>query len=276
MKHMRVRLSLIAAVALSALTLAGCEKSAVPGVPAPAGGGGGGAPAAAAPQNKQDAPAQSDPKMLISNAAKTTRESSSCKFEWKLDAKGGGDTGLGVWTSTGAMDFKANRSKIDSVLGVGDQKMTMSIISDGSTIYMRTVTAGATAEPWEKMDTKELEAQLGQLGGGAAAGKGESPGRDPMSFIDQIKEFATVTPDGSEDIKGVPTTRYKATVDPSKLPAAEGGGEGSMKLWLDAKNRLVRFQVGVSGDGSMTADFFDYDSPVKIDVPAPSEIQGGN
>lgn len=270
---MRTRLSLMAAVALSALALAGCEKSAVSGTPTS--GGGGGSAAVGEPQKKQDAPAQSDPKMLISNAAKTTRESASCKFEWKAEAKGGNDLGIGFWTSTGAMDFKSNRSKIDSVIGMADKKVTMSIVSDGATIYMRTVMDGAPTPLWEKTDTKELEASLGQLGGGARS-EGQSPGRDPMSFIDQIKEFATVTPDGSEDVRGVPTTRYNVAVDSAKLPAAEGDGQGSMKLWLDSKNRLARFQVAMSGDGSITADFFDYDSPVKIDVPSASEVKGGN
>jgi hypothetical protein len=45
-----------------------------------------------------------------------------------------------------------------------------------------------------------------------------------------------------------------------------------MKVWTDAKNRLARFQVGISGDGTITADFFAYDEPVKIEVPAAGEV----
>ena len=71
-----------------------------------------------------------------------------------------------------------------------------------------------------------------------------------MSFIDQIKEVATVTPDGTDTVRGVPTTRYNVTIDPAKSPL--GVGEpGSVKLWTDAKNRLARFQVGISGDRSL-------------------------
>jgi hypothetical protein len=43
-----------------------------------------------------------------------------------------------------------------------------------------------------------------------------------MSFIDEIKEIAIVTPDGSEAIRGVPTTRYNVAVDPGKSPLGVG------------------------------------------------------
>ncbi|MBP2320090.1 hypothetical protein JOF56_000475 [Kibdelosporangium banguiense] len=270
---MRTRLGVLTVVAVSVLALAGCQQAAVSGSPQP---GNGSAGADAQPPAKPDSQPSADPKALISNAAKTTRESTSCKFEWKAEAKAGGDTGVGFWTSTGAMDFKNNRSTIESVMDMGGPKMKLAIISDGTTIYVRTVADGAPPSAWKKMDIGELEQSLGQLGGdGGAAGGGRSPGRDPMSFIDEIKEVATVTPDGSDTVRGVPTTRYIVTVDPAKSPL--GAGEpGSVKLWTDAKNRLARFQVGISGDGTIIADFFAYDEPVKIDVPAADEVEGGN
>jgi hypothetical protein len=268
---MRTRLSVLTAVAASVLALAACQQSAVPGSPQQEGAG----PAGTGAQQpgKPDSAPNSDPKSLISNAAKTTRESTSCKFEWKAEIKAGGDIGVGLWTSTGAMDFKKNRSTIESAMDLGGPKIKLAIISDGTTIYMRSVTEGAPAPAWKKMDTKELEQSLGQLGGAGSGSAGQSPGRDPMSFIDEIKEVATVTPDGAETIRGVPTTRYNVAVDPGKSPL--GAGEaGSVKLWTDAKNRLARFQIGISGDGTITADFFAYDEPVTIDVPAASEVEG--
>jgi hypothetical protein len=63
---------------------------------------------------KPDSAPSSDPKTLISNAAKTTRESTSCKFEWKAETKASRETGVGFWTSIGTMDFKNNRSTIES------------------------------------------------------------------------------------------------------------------------------------------------------------------
>jgi hypothetical protein len=214
---MRTRLSVLTAVTASVLALAGCQQSAVPGSPQQENG----SPATAAQQPAK--PDRPDPKALISNAAKTTRESTSCKFEWKAEIKAGGETGVGLWTSTGAMDFRKNRSTIESTMDLGGgPKMKLAIISDGTTVYMRSAMDGIPAPAWKKMDIKELEQSLGQLGGGGSGGGGQSPGRDPMSFIDEIKEIATVTPDGSETIRGVPTTRYNVAVDPGKSPLGVG------------------------------------------------------
>ncbi|RSM89457.1 hypothetical protein DMH04_05505 [Kibdelosporangium aridum] len=269
---MRTRSGVIATVALCVLGLAGCGTAAVPGSPVPGG----------VEQQAQNPGPQinADPKALISNAAKTTRDELSCKIEAKLEFTGQGGVGVGGWTSTGAFDFKSKRSKVESVMDMGGKKMTMSIVADGEAIYMRTSADGAPAPRWSKTDLKQLEASLGQLGGGANSSQGASS--DPMRFIDEIKEIADVTPDGTETVRGVPTTRYTVTVDPGKIPAEDkdtsgipGDASSSMKLFLDSKGRLARLQMSVSGEGgSMTWDFLDYGVPVKIDIPAPDEVEG--
>ncbi|MCE7006767.1 hypothetical protein LWC34_28650 [Kibdelosporangium philippinense] len=262
---MRTRVGVIVAAALCVLGLAGCGTAAVPGSPLSAGAAG--------------QPVNADPKALIANAAKTTRDELSCKVEAKLEFKG--QSGLGGWTSTGAFDFKSKRSKVESVMDMGGKKMTMNILSDGDALYMRTATEGGPAPRWSKTDLKQLEASLGQLGGGT---KGGGVSGDPMRFIDEIKEIADVTPDGTENVRGVATTRYNVTVDPAKIPADDMDTSGipadassAMKLFVDSKGRLARFWMSMSGDGeggSMTWDFYDYGVPVKIDIPAPTEVDG--
>jgi predicted small secreted protein len=280
---MRTRLGVVAAVALSALALAGCDKNAVSGVPQP----GSNASAAVDGKNpadtsKQNTPA-ADPKALISNAAKSSRDSGSYKFEWKMQAADNGQS-LEAWSSTGEIDLKNNRSKMESALGAGGQKVTISIITDGTTMYMRTVMEGAPAQPWSKMDAKDLEGALGSLGGGAGGESkaAEGPGKDPLSFIDLIKQYTNVTPDGTDTVRGVATTRYNVTIDPSKIgdlgltKDAAGGKAPDMKLWTDGQGRLAKFQMSLAREATMNAEFFDYDSPVNIQVPAASEVKTGN
>jgi hypothetical protein len=279
MSHMRTRLSVVATVVLSVVALAGCGNSAVPGTPLPGSSLG----TVVTEQKKPDEPAKADPKSLISNAAKTTRDAATCKFEQKIQLQGAGDPAVGAWTSTGELDFKNGRSKVDSVMDMGGQKMRMSILVDGQAMYMRTFADGAPTPKWTKTDLKQLEESLGQLGGGTANGGSNGAG-DPMMFIDKIKEIATVTPDGSETIRGVPTTRYNVAVDPAKIPASEkdqsdvpADAASAMKLFVDSQGRLARFQMSMTGDGnggSMSWDFFDYGALVKIDPPAPGEIAG--
>nr|CTQ95770.1 Putative lipoprotein SCO2725 precursor [Kibdelosporangium sp. MJ126-NF4] len=273
---MRTRVGVITAVTLSVLAMAGCEKSAVSGSPQPQSGG------AATQQDapKADSPSNADPKSLIASAAKTTRDELSCKFESKMEIKGEGGPGGFGWTSKGEIDFKNNRSKIDSVMDTGGKKTTMTIVNDGTNLYTRTSTEGAPSPRWTKTDLKQLQSSLGELG--ATGGQGTSS--DPMMFIDKIKEIADVTPDGSETIRGVPTTRYKVTVDLAKLPADQkdsaeipADGSGAIKMFVDSKGRLARFQMSMSGEGAgglMNWDLFDYGTQVKIDVPAADEVDG--
>ncbi|ONI81052.1 hypothetical protein ALI144C_21075 [Actinosynnema sp. ALI-1.44] len=267
---------MIAAVTLSVLAMASCEKSAVSSSPQPQSGG----TATQQEAPKPDNPSKADPKSLIASAAKTTRGELSCKFESKMEIKDDGGPGAVGWTSTGEIDFKNNRSKVDSVMDMGGKKTTMTILNDGNTIYTKTSIEGAPATKWSKTDLKQLQSSLGELG---SVG-GQSAGSDPMMFIDKIKEIADVTPDGSETIRGVQTTRYKVTVDPAKLPADQkdsteipADASGAIKLFVDGKGRLARFQIAMSGDdagGSMNWDFFEYGTPVKIDAPAAEQIEG--
>ncbi|ALG07213.1 hypothetical protein AOZ06_10025 [Kibdelosporangium phytohabitans] len=261
------------AVALSVLAVAGCERSAVSGSPQPQSG----ATVTQQEAPKPDSPSNADPKSLIASAAKTTRSELSCKFESKMELAGEAGPGVVGWTSTGEIDFKNNRSKIDSVMDMGGKKTTMIILNDGNTVYMKTSIEGAPAAKWSKVDLKQLPSSLGELG---SVG-GQSAGSDPMVFIDKVKEIADVTPDGSETIRGVPTTRYKVTLDPAKLPADQKDdteiSSGAIKLFLDSKGRLARIQISMSADdagGSMNWDFFEYGAPVKVEVPPADQIEG--
>src|SRR3954470_12830570 len=101
---MRTRHSLIAVAALSVLALAGCDKEALPGVPTAPGN----QPAAATGGNDKGAaskPAAADPKALLANAAQASHDSSTYKFEYKMDsASGDGETG-GI-SSKGEVDTR--------------------------------------------------------------------------------------------------------------------------------------------------------------------------
>ncbi|MEV4312668.1 hypothetical protein [Actinocrispum sp. NPDC049592] len=243
-----MRCTLVAAVLGAALVLAGCANQTA-GVPQASGDG---AKSSASTAGKPAGKPAADPKALISNAAKSTRDASTAKFEYTMDGAKEADLGM-KFASKGEMDFKANRAKIESVVETDGQKVTMSIVTDGDTLYMRTTTDGAEDGPWTKTDAAAL---AGQLGGGKT-----SPGSDPMSFIDQIKDLATVTPDGTEAVRGVQATRYRL------VPNAGGEELGDSKIWIDGQNRLVRFQVGAKTFGSITAEFFDYGAPVSIEIP---------
>jgi hypothetical protein len=124
---------------------------------------------------------------------------------------------------------------------------------------------------------------------------------DPRELLDFLQaasgEIETV---GAEQLRGVETTHYRATIDPlayeklvspekrpeleslaEQMAAQSGLGAIPVDVWLDGGG-LVRkltmafsaMQPGTSGSGdvSMTFELYDYGEDVAIDLPPASEV----
>jgi hypothetical protein len=280
---MRTRHSLIAVAALSVLTLAGCDKEAVSGAPGAATPGPG-QPATNGGDAKEDTAA--DPKTLLSNAARTSKDSGTYKFEYRLDT---GDEGArtGGFAAKGEVDVRNARFKGTTTLDAGGGNvLAVDVVGIGRDFYMRSATAG---DKWSRMDLDEMA-----KGTPGAAAQVERSGKDPLGYLDKLKEYASSTPDGTDTVRGQAATRYRVVVDRDKVLAqaeetGDGGGQvdpvalmaaqGDAKVWLDSKGRVVRFTFsGAAADGTtggFNAELYDYDLPVSIEAPAASEV-GGN
>ena len=121
---------------------------------------------------------------------------------------------------------------------------------------------------------------------------------NPAQFLQYLRATAgTVTPVGSELVRGVPTTHYRATIDLervadvmpsaersqlragiSKLIAQTGTSKIPVDAWVD-NQRLVRriamsLQMG-SGGGNLqlrvTIELFDFGATPPVSAPASSE-----
>jgi hypothetical protein len=277
---MRTRHSLIAVAALSVLTLAGCDKEAVSGAPSAATPGAGQATATIGGDAKKDTPA--DPKALLANAARTSKDSSTYKFEYKIDASDKGVEGSGI-SATGEIDVKNNKFKAQSTMDAGGgHKLVFDVVVVGKDFYMKSAAGG---DKWMKTNLDDLANSLP-----GAGGQNQQSGKDPVSYLDKLKDYASSTPDGTDTIRGQAATRYKVVVDKDKVlaqakegdnadPVALMAAQGDAKIWLDSKGRLVKaFFGGADADGnkgSFTTELYDYDQPVTIEAPAASEV-GGN
>src|SRR3954447_2201429 len=142
---MRTRHSLIAVAALSVLALAGCDKEAVSGAPSAATPGAGQPAATGGGEPKKDTPA--DPKSLLSNAARTSKESGTYKFEYKIDTSDKGAEGGGI-SATGEIDVKNNKFKAESTMDAGGgHKLVFNVVVVGKDFYMKSATGG---DKWMK------------------------------------------------------------------------------------------------------------------------------
>lgn len=117
-------------------------------------------------------------------------------------------------------------------------------------------------------------------------------GADPTSALDRLRqEGATVEQVGREEVRGVPTTRYRFHLD--EAPAASDGHHGlAGEVWVDDEGRLRRVttaapaatgdepagaaqpggeaQAPFLGDVTTTTDFFDFGAAVDV-APPPAE-----
>lgn len=78
---------------------------------------------------------------------------------------------------------------------------------------------------------------------------------DPAAFLEQVREHATTfTEVGPEEVDGVATTHYRATVADEDL--------GTVEVWVDDQDRPRRLEA----EGA-TMSFTDYEVPVDIAAP---------
>jgi hypothetical protein len=150
---------------------------------------------------------------------------------------------------------------------------------------------------WLELDAEKIGQSLGidvsQL----------SQYNDPTKMLDYLRSSGKVEEVGDEDIRGVGTTHYRATVDIAKAAKSLGGtGKASgagldqlVKFLGDSKvpvdvyigdDKLVRrmtMRLAPSGNAAasgfemnMTMDLYDYGTPVNISAPPKSEVYDGS
>jgi hypothetical protein len=167
----------------------------------------------------------------------------------------------------GVFDLKAGRGRMRMTMSApttGEIKFDELI--DGLVVYVHSdaITAGLPfGKHWIKVDVEELGreqgfdlAQLQQLGGGS----------DPTQWLTTLNNAGRVEQLGTEDIRGVPTTHYRATIDVDHraLPT---------DIWIDGqglvRRQAVSYAIGQPSPMQMqfTMDFERFGVPVDVHPP---------
>ena len=167
----------------------------------------------------------------------------------------------------------------------------LEIVVDGDATYLRVpMLEGLTgATGWLSLSVDDLSQAGGTLGlpGGST---------DPLQILEALRGVGNVEEVGSEDVRGVPTTRYEATIDLAtalaQAPAEQRDhleaqlgeldatlDELPVSTWIDADGLVRRLQIalgagtiGAAGPVTMVVELFDYGEPVDIVVPAPEDV----
>lgn len=185
---------------------------------------------------------------------------------------------------------------------LGTSSLRIGMIMSAGSVYLRLPTAmaqqipGLGSRPWLKVDVGKLPGVpgLSSLGADPALS-------DPSRMLDYLKAISDgVVSEGQQQLDGVPTTRYHATIDPSRLPdvvpasdrpalqqAVSGleqatGGQGiPVDVWIDAAHLVRRMEMsigaaGVPGTGiqeTAIADFTDYGPQAPPRPPSAGQVQ---
>ena len=263
------------------------------------------------------------PSETLVHAASLFGEQPGYNFSTELTLSGIPETGgapLSI-TASGSTDVARNRTAVSLDLGglvaaarfagesgaefeamLGDGRID--VIQDGSTIYLRMPflarEAGVTT-PWLSLTMSDVPATAeGRLPGlfGQLAGAGS-----PAAYFMQLRAMdGTVVENGTGDVRGVATTRYRGTLDLAKLlghslPATDASRDVMMpffealklpyEVWVDAEGLPRRLTAtldfrsfapagAVAAEPApaltFTYDLFDFGAPTAIALPVDSAV----
>jgi hypothetical protein len=275
-----------AAVAtLSLVTLAAC------------GGGGDGA--------KSAAPASQSPETTTTNAAPTPLELvlassgkaadvSTMRFSLTMG------TPDGSFTGEGAMDtgkpLMSMTMDMASLLPPEERKdgTKVSVVLNDQAMYMQIpgLAQETGGKHWMRLDLATLGGD-NPFGAMAEQFRNADPSKS-MEFLAGVKDATVV---GTEDVRGVPTTHYKITIDlqqamtqmPENLKGfvsevfsqMPGGGLLPGDVWLggDGLPRRLSYEMSVPGGAGgapvvlrFSMDTFDFGQPLSVTIPADNDI----
>lgn len=166
----------------------------------------------------------------------------------------------------------------------------LEVVTDGDSAYVRSEAlaklAGDPSKPWVR------------LSGGERSGIDDfamGPNRNtPTSMVEALRGAGVdVTDLGTEQVGGVDTTHYRATIDPAKaaeqLPADKRdefrkGLQSAdaqpipFDIWVDGQDRVRRIEATFSGGAepgtaTITAEFGGYGEPQQIEIPPADQVQ---
>jgi hypothetical protein len=187
-------------------------------------------------------------------------------------------------------DEDRSRTVLTVSLPGSEKTFQMKMISDGTTVYMSSSRFGSLPDgaKWVGLD---LDFALEEGTESLAPAQPDAEG--------QLELLARVSDDihdlGKEDVRGVPTTRYRGTIpvtdqaermrnvgaDELAEDLENDGSPAEVEVWVDTKGlvrrmRLVQTAPQVGSDEitttKMQMEFFDFGIEPKIDAPDSSEV----
>jgi hypothetical protein len=258
----------------------------------------------------------------LSESAKSSAAEESARFSFAMTMTA---PGLGQelgFTGEGAFDKAADRSSMSfdmssfaQLLGSGlgalggssgapdlgdPDGWKIEVMQDGQIVYMRFPLIEERlpdGKSWVKIDA----AQAARMQGFDLEQLKQIGSNDPRSLLQFLEAVAgQIETVGPEEVRGVPTTHYRATIDLRRyadlfppeqreqaasifdsLLAQTGLSTMPVDIWLDEKERVLKAELRMSAaqpgtangfDATMSVELYDYGEPVDLDLPSADEV----
>jgi hypothetical protein len=191
------------------------------------------------------------------------KDASSSRIEWKLEGKDLPDWAL--MRSTGSIDYANGRGEM-VIKGKSDSAPEARALFIGNDAYLGVAVGGTMY--WMKSSADDATgAHRFEPGPG-----GTSPDRLLRELVKSSKKVEKL---GSEEIRGVTTTHYRAHLDKTKLGLRGSADEpGFVDAWIDEQGlpRRIRVPFGGENEAAGVFDLFDFGVQVDVEVPPADEI----
>jgi hypothetical protein len=247
-----------------------------------------------APTSTQAAVGEQVEASVITEAAAKTAEVKTARVATLVRVvEPGGQQRFG---GQGRFDFDRRAGQMTLRLIEGDGSgfgSATAVFVDSSVYYRLPVSALAGGKRWIKLDLQDVadasSLDFGPLVQGSQA--------DPTQYLLWLSALGPgITKIGEEDVRGVPTSRYRATVDLNALEAQAPPGKEDewaayvqtlrdrlglasipVEVWVDKEGLIRRFnhEYGFSAEGTtavVTTELFDFGAPVDVTAPPPDQV----
>ena len=191
------------------------------------------------------------------------KDASSSRIEWRLEGKGVPDWAL--MRSTGSIDYANSRGEM-VIKGKSDSAPEARALFIGHDSYLG-VKVGGTMY-WMK---QSIDGTSGVHRFEPGPG-GTSPDRLMKALVKSSKKVEKL---GSEEIRGVTATHYRAHLDKTNPGLGILKYEpGIVDAWIDEQGlpRRVRIPDGSENESAVVFDLFDFGVPVDVEAPAANQI----
>lgn len=224
-------------------------------------------------------------RLTAAAAATTAQGTARMSMTMSFDI-GGQETGV---SADGGVDMGSNRARMTfrSTVLPGP----IEVLVDDTTVYVSAtlpaLQAQAAGKPWVAVDSSDSVPVFGNelLGGGS----------DPLQSLRLLQDkgiVRSVRENGTQDVRGVRTTRHVADVDAAEMTASVASPEAEavadlmrdadaeLEVWLDQDDVLRRsvFRISVQAmgqsiSGTVTTELFDFGVAVDVAPPPADQVQ---